>query len=410
MTNVQSSGLDINIMWHVPESVFQSLAMAYPAKDRQIWFCVDYQNVASYMYSLIDCKWYRGNGIIPVINYGDKSDDKGQKGIIMLDAKQMAGVLVTNAVRFIYDIMRKAQKYDLDVRVIFFAEIGKSRYHLSYMGDYKKTRWVSWTKIDDPILIYNAHLVGIANRLAILIMNQIFDLLPKTTFILLDQWESDFVPYYLSLKTINMPISVVTLSNDSDMLQNLLVPGSWLVRRIQKKVSGKMKPHMQILHGKEDLAEIAFKHVKNIDLEHKIQVAHLYTVFKSIMGDDSDNIVGIPGMGPVKSFKLCQQLADKGLTYPDTMDEETLSKMLAETNKKFTPGDIATIIRNMHLIDYRYIIQELDESVKETIDYKLSLLDYSHKDFITIADTLQKIPAFEGLWFVRMIHEWSSDA
>ena len=199
-----------------------------------------------------------------------------------------------NSMRMVSNLMKKFRPD----RVVVAWDLGKSKSRLAIYPDYKQQRDKN-RKEEDKIAIAK-------NKL---ILKKVFDHLPVEQIEVQDV-EADDILWYLNEKIKGKKIIV---SNDSDFLQlvdkktSLFMPQAkplWTKWDKKKKVVAKS---MVITPINVD---------KFLGFPRKF-----YILWKSLVGDSSDNIHGIKGIGPVKAFKIINEGNTKKKKLPISADE-----------------------------------------------------------------------------------------
>ena len=193
------------------------------------------------------------------------------------------------------------------------------------------------------------------------LMSKLLNPIPGVSYILLDQLEADFIPLFV--EQCFPDDHIVTLSNDSDMLQ-LVSERHTVVRNIHRKdcrVIVRVTP--------ENVGKYMFNVSIDKYYEHIKKVAPYYVLAKAIMGDPGDNIIGLDKYGPVRTLKLITNAIDKiGLNDSITIDTLINNLNLNRSQKK-------RVRRNVKLISYEHILHYFINEDKEQYQQCKKLLD-----------------------------------
>jgi len=160
-------------------------------------------------------------------------------------------------------------------------------------------------------------------------------------------FEADDIIGTLSLKAEKDGLDCIIVTGDNDSLQ--LVSGCTRVYVTKKGIT-----EMEIY----DPAKV--KEKWEVDPEQMIEI-------KALMGDSSDNIPGVPGVGPKTAIKLIKEFGSLENLYEhlDQVKGKKLVENLATyKDQAFMSRDLATIVRNMQIdcdLD-NYVVKEVNRS------------------------------------------------
>lgn len=206
-------------------------------------------------------------------------------------------------------------------------DLGKSASRLAIYPEYKATREAN-RKEDDTVAISNSKEL----------LQKIFKNLPVRQMQVQGVEADDIIGW---LATKKLKGEKIIVSNDTDFIQ--------LVNEDVKLYMPKAK---RIGAKKGEKSEPRFLNAKNVDDFCGFPVKH-YILWKSMVGDKSDNIVGIHGIGPVKATAIIRN----GLT-----------------GKKKLPikqSEMEILNLNKHLISIGSVLQKHErESIREV--YKVA--------------------------------------
>ncbi|NLB18446.1 MAG: DNA polymerase I, partial [Syntrophomonadaceae bacterium] len=156
-------------------------------------------------------------------------------------------------------------------------------------------------------------------------------------------YEADDIIGTLSLKAEEEGMECVIVTGDKDSLQ---------------LVSDTTKVYMT----KKGISEVEVYDPARVKEKWEVEPDKMIDI-KALMGDTSDNIPGVPGVGPKTAIKLIKQFGDLETIYEnlDQVKGKKLVERLAENKAQaFMSRELATIVRNMA------IENELDDfKVKE---------------------------------------------
>ena len=337
------------VMWKLPENIFN--AIVEHSNTNNITICIDFQNCSSFLFSLWQNKFITTSGII-------KIDNKNQ---IMLSINELASLIVEDAIRIIKHLKSLADKCNVNLKIVFFSDVGHSKYHTKILSNYKDNRHKSFEQITDPILQDMVNLVITGRKIAERLMSKLLNPIPGVAYLLLDQLEADFIPLFV--EQCFPEDHIVTLSNDSDMLQ-LVSDGHTVVRNIHRKdcrVIVRVTP--------ENVGKYMFNVSIDKYYEHIKKVTPYYVLAKAIMGDPGDNIIGLDKYGPVRTLKLITNAIDKiGMSESITIDMLINNLNLSRAQKK-------RVRRNVKLISYEHVLQYFINEDKEQYQQCKELLN-----------------------------------
>ena len=299
---------------------------------------LDYDNLVQYVYSLYDGKYVVMDGLIDI--------NKDRK-MIMLDVKELATMLIEDVIDYLYYLRYTVKQITgLETFVILFSAIGRSKYHTRVDDSYKANRRLGFYNLKDPVLVYNTQLVFSAKRLAVKIMNELIPLIPCCTSVVLNNWEADFIPKFA--ESYSTGVLFLTCSNDSDMLQ-LVSDKHFVWRRILTK-----KERKDVLVTLDNVVLHMFKGVNPKKYgDHVEKVRKFYSLYKAIMGDPGDNVIGLHRYGPVKTLNTIVKLVGEyNLSEEDLIDDDKLCYKLLNV---FDEETTLHVFDNFLLVDFNRI-------------------------------------------------------
>jgi 5'-3' exonuclease len=259
--------------------------------------------------------------------------------------------------------LRNTKALGKNCKVCCITDTGTSSYHTNLSSKYKESRLISnidgvYGGMDDEIRVIRDKNFSIANK----VLNK----LSKTYFISLKFLESDFISHYLITRKFNQDnILHVIISSDKDMFQTITTPN---IVQIYNRNNNRY-----LL----DMNTAISKYTKIDSLSEKNKLKKLYNLknfdinwisaLMSIVGDNSDDIQGIHGLGPAKAFDLF-------------VDSENVYKYIGTPEEQ----------KNRILSGGNYFKEDIDINNMNSIWKKV----YDHKDIITLA---YKLISYESL-------------
>lgn len=190
--------------------------------------------------------------------------------------------------------------------------------------------------------------------------------------------EADDVLYLTAKHLCNQNNEATAISDDEDFLQFVNV-GAKVFRPIKK----------------EQFEYDSFKEQFGIIPEY-------FTLYKSLVGDNSDNINGVKRTGPVTAKKIINQL-------DQTNFENIIQNLVIWASQRKTSlqdkiiENIALIKRNFMLIDLSYI--DLDENyIQEQFNLSIEKAQKINFNYIIKMFNLLKFKSF-GKWLTKLIIE-----
>lgn len=277
-----------------------------------------------------------------------------------------------------------AQKRDLTIDFHFFMEQGRSVYHNSIYKEYKSNRILSdFFGLDLADQEYFKKVIDLNHKLLEYTINKI----PHCSLYKLSYVEADFIPWYLleylipkseQYESVNL-----IYTRDKDMLQCLKFPNTYQFYRAQWHETTTFITPKSLLRHWAKLDE-------NVDLD---RVAEWFPLFLSMLGDNSDSIPGIKGIGYKTIVKHLKEITETYGGDPDKMYDTVMNgkDVLAEsyqhgkstvtTKKIFGNHDI--LQRNLKLISFRAISEWVNGGYPlqtvETKKYIEGIFNYKEK-------------------------------
>lgn len=280
-----------------------------------------------------------------------------------------------------------AQKRDLTLDMYFFMEQGRSVYHDAIYKDYKSNRVLSdFFGLDVADQEYFKKIMDMNYNILDYTINKI----PHCSFYKLQYVEADFIPWYLLEYLVpkeeqNESINLI-YTRDKDMLQCLKFPNTYQYYRAQwHETTSLVTPKSLLRHwAKLD---------HNVELD---RVAEWFPLFLSMLGDNSDSIPGIKGVGNKVIIKYLNEIISTYGDDPDKMYDIIMNgKDVLSESFKYTKtitsrkifGNQDILKRNMQLISFRALSEwvnsgyplktvEIKKYIEDTYNNKSKLKDF----------------------------------
>jgi hypothetical protein len=272
------------------------------------------------------------------------------KDTITVDTSLFAGILEFIAFHKLY-----AKKRQIDLKMYFFMESGKSSYHLDIHKEYKAKRGIgdmfgldfASREFFYQILDKNYHVI-----------DKVTNKIPNVCFIKLNYLEADFIPWYLmnhvlSKEDVDESVNII-YSTDKDMLQCLDASNKFQFYRHSKNIKMLTQKDIYIHWLKEELP--------------LTDPAIWFPMALSIIGDPGDGFNGVGGVGPVNLIKvfeyvmtLCGRSMDN--VYNNILKNQKIFNSTYQVKelalqKVLTGQDI--VIRNLKLSSYRLLSEAIN--------------------------------------------------
>lgn len=254
-------------------------------------------------------------------------------GLVDPKGNRVSGVF--NSMRMINNLI---MKFKPDTVTVAW-DLGKSASRLAIYPDYKATREAN-RKEDDTVAISNSKDI----------LQKIFKSLPVRQMQVYGVEADDIIGW---LATKKLKGEKIIVSNDTDFIQ--------LVKDDTKLYMPKAK---RIGSKKGEKAEPRFLNARNVDAFCGFPVKH-YVLWKSLVGDKSDNIVGIHGIGPVKATAIIKN----GLTGKSKLPVKKEEMDILNLNKYLI--SIGAVLQDHELTSIREVYKI---AKKESKEIKLSVV------------------------------------
>lgn len=302
------------------------------------------------------------------------------------DSSVFTSVLAFLAFHRMYAIKRQ----NLKVRVYIFFETGVSYYHTNISKKYKINR-----RIDDLYGLEKEKrdLFYSVLQKNFMLLEKVCNRLPNVKLIRLQNFEADFIPYYLirnNLVEYGDHVANVIYSNDHDMLQCLSLEGK---NYIFAKSYGSKKVVKK--------GEVLKSYLK----WDKYYPDDYLPLVMSVIGDSGDNVDGVHGIGGKRAFEVIDELVNmvggmsvlrenviSGNPIFSSSHTETSNKYLKKIVEKETSEKL--ISNNLKLVDFEVISRYFDAPLStETIQRKKTVIETLNTQNIVSIDKLK--PALE---------------
>lgn len=309
---------------------------------------------------------YMEHAIVNILESSKKSN--------RIDTSIFSSVVSFLSFHKIYGIKR-----GVDINFYIFYESGKSSYHLNIDKNYKVSR-----AIDD---LYGLDREDKEYFFKILesnfmLIEKVFNIVPKVKVIRLPRLEADFIPYYL-LSRGKVPydgsIAHVIYSNDHDLHQ-CVTDHSFVYSK-----SGK---HKKIITKGNVMKEF---------LKKDCDIPDSYLpLAMSVVGDSGDDVTGVNNVGPARFFAMFQELVKytgnmgqiynrvrKGNVIFDPIPENAKNKYLRKVVQREVEDKVVS--NNLKLVSFELISRELDDPSSTELLQKRKIIE-------KILDTNDTVP------------------
>jgi hypothetical protein len=273
-----------------------------------------------------------------------------------------------------------------------FYEIGTSFYHTTIDRRYKISR-----SMDDlhGLDRENRELFTEIMQTNFKLINKACSRIPRLWVFQLKHLEADFLPYYLLTRghvSKNGEAANIIYSNDHDM---------WQCLDDHVYVFSKIKKQKRIIRKGEALTKF---------LKRDAHIPDVYLpLAMSIIGDTSDDVVGIRGIGPATFLKIYSELVDltgnMTTIYAKINKNEKLFSTSTETGNKYLKQIVDaelenyTISKNLKLVSFELLSRAIDEPNKtEMLERQRFILEtLNHKPETVDAKTLKNALVQNGV-------------
>ena len=178
--------------------------------------------------------------------------------------------------------------------------------------------------------------------------------------------EADDILGTISRQAVEQGLDVHIATGDRDILQLL-------------------GPHVRVQLPQRGGADVVFD-VDAFRAKYGLEPSHLVDL-KALMGDSSDNIPGVAGVGEKSATKLLQEYGDLETIYKhlDDIGTRVRNRLIAGKDMAFLSRKLATIMRDLDI--------ELDLEACVGQDFDLSMVDgvFSDLEFRTLRERLHQV-------------------
>lgn len=189
----------------------------------------------------------------------------------------------------------------------------------------------------------------------------------KIQYIEIQGYEADDIIGTLSKKAEDQGIESIIVTGDRDALQ--------LVSETVK-----------VLMTKKGISEVEMYDPARVLEKWEVEPGKMIEI-KALMGDSSDNIPGVPGVGPKTAVKLIKEFNSLENLY-ENLDQvggkKLVEKLAANKDKAYISRQLGTIVRDID-IDY-----SLEDYLYQAPDYKELIQIYKRLEFNNFIKALQE--------------------
>lgn len=158
-------------------------------------------------------------------------------------------------------------------------------------------------------------------------------------------YEADDIIGTMSLKAEEQGMECIIVTGDNDTLQLV-------------------SEHTRVYMTKKGISEMEVYDRARVEEKWEVEPEQMIEI-KALMGDASDNIPGVPGVGPKTAMKLIKEFGNLENLYEnlDNISGKKLVEKLAEhKTQAFMSRDLATIVRDIQLDDSmdNYMVKEVN--------------------------------------------------
>lgn len=217
----------------------------------------------------------------------------------------------------------------------------------------------------------------------------------------LDDYEADDIMGALAVQAKEQDIETLLVTSDMDMLQ--LING-----------------HVQVYALKTGLSNIELYNPKSFEAKYGVSV-HQFLDLKSIKGDSSDNIPGVPGIGEKGAVDLLQQFKTLDGIYEnlDLIKETLRKKLIAGKESAYMSKELAAIWTDAPLkldlnevdgskvdpqkvhdilqkLEFRTLVRQLPDAMQIQESHEVrNVYEHSTTGKNTVIDTADKLDALK---------------
>lgn len=242
--------------------------------------------------------------------------------------------IYTNAVYGFLTMLKRAIAEEKPSHILVAFDKEKKTFRNTIYGDYKANRSSAPDELSGQFALVRELLLAI-----------------NISYLEVAGYEADDIIGTLSKLAEEAGLNIIIVTGDGDALQ---------------LVSDKVK----VLMNKKGISETQFYDIPQVIEKWELKPEKLIEV-KALMGDASDNIPGVPGVGPKTAIRLIKEFESLENLYSQ-LDKVKGNKLVenleANKDKAFLSRELATIIRDINLQcdleDYRVKEYNSDELLK----------------------------------------------
>lgn len=223
--------------------------------------------------------------------------------------------IYTNAVYGFLTMLNRATRELQPSHIVVAFDKGRKTFRNDTYSDYKANRSATPDELSGQFQIIREILCAL-----------------NINYVELQGYEADDIIGTLSLKAEAEGMESIIVTGDGDSLQLV-------------------SEHTQVYMTKKGISEIEVYNPAKV-LE-KWEVAPIQMIeIKALMGDSSDNIPGVPGVGPKTAIKLIKEFGDLEQVYENLgmiKGKKLVENLAQHQTQAFMSRELATIVRDIHL-------------------------------------------------------------
>ncbi len=191
-------------------------------------------------------------------------------------------------------------------------DVGKPKFRIEAMEQYKAQR----PPMDDELRVQFPLVEGLLDSLDIPVVK-------------VPGWEGDDI------------LGTIAARGDAKGYETLLVTGD-------KDACQLASEHTRIVNTKKGISEVVIYDPAGVEEKYGVKPGQIPD-YLGLMGDASDNIAGVPGIGPKSAAKLLQRFGSMEGIYEnlDQLKGRQLERLRDNKEAAFLSRDVATIVRNL---------------------------------------------------------------
>jgi len=203
------------------------------------------------------------------------------------------------------------------------------------------------------------------------IMDKIANAIPNTFCVYLKNIDADFVPHYMVHKlglAINQKSLHIISSNDKDMAQTIRLPNVKIYIR-KKCLKDVLNENSEVILKKGSTQHLTVSSEDANLYYFKTNApitANLSSIYLSILGDDSDSIMGIRGIGPITANKIFEYLSSNSILKDEVYTAKEFVNLLRTVTcaPSVVQKNINKIIENEDIFTLAWKQVDFDELIK----------------------------------------------